>query len=332
MLVQLSDEATEADVMRVLTTIEAGGGRARLAAERGVVGIGGGDAALATVLGTLPGVATVSQAGGKNPLGSRAFRAETSRVRVGGVVIGGPTPVIMAGPCAVEGERQLLETAHAVKAAGAHILRGGAFKPRTSPYSFQGLGEVGLKLLARARAETGLPVITEVMEPSLVGLVSEHADILQIGSRNMQNYPLLRAAGRSGRPVMVKRGLAATVDEWLSAAEYVLAEGNPDVILCERGVRGFDPAVRHTLDLAAVPLAQGLSHLPVIVDPSQGTGRQALVRSMSLAGLAAGADGLLIEVHTAPDEALCDGEQSITPDELREITARAAALRALVAA
>jgi 3-deoxy-7-phosphoheptulonate synthase len=253
-------------------------------------------------------------------------------VRVGEVVIGGAAPVIMAGPCAVEGERQLLETAHAVKAAGAHILRGGAFKPRTSPYSFQGLGEVGLKLLARARAETGLPVITEVMEPSLVGLVSEYADILQIGSRNMQNYPLLRAAGRSGRPVMVKRGLAATVDEWLSAAEYVLAEGNPDVILCERGVRGFDPAVRHTLDLAAVPLAQGLSHLPVIVDPSQGTGRQALVRAMSLAGLAAGADGLLIEVHTAPDEALCDGEQSITPAELREITARAAVLRALVAA
>jgi 3-deoxy-7-phosphoheptulonate synthase len=238
----------------------------------------------------------------------------------------------MAGPCTVESERQLLEIAHAVRAAGAHILRGGAYKPRTSPYSFDGLGELGLKLLARARAETGLLIITEVMEPGLVGLVADYADILQIGSRNMQNYPLLRAAGRSGKPVMVKRGLAATIDEWLQAAEYVLAEGNQQVVLCERGVRGFDPAVRHTLDLAAVPLVQGLSHLPIIVDPSHGTGRRALVRSMSLAALAAGADGLLIEVHTTPDAALCDGDQSIEPKELKEITTRAAALCAVVAA
>jgi 3-deoxy-7-phosphoheptulonate synthase len=332
MIVQMNSEATEADLARVLAVIAAGGGRAQIAPDGGVIGVGGGNGALAAALGALPGVAGVSQTGSKYPLSSRAFQAETSLVRVGEVVIGGPAPVIMAGPCTVESEAQLLETAHAVRAAGAHLLRGGAFKPRTSPYAFQGLGEAGLRLLARARAETGLPVITEVMEPGLVGLVAEYADILQIGSRNMQNYPLLRAAGRSGRPVMVKRGLAATVEEWLLAAEYVLAEGNPQVILCERGIRGFDPAVRHTLDLAAVPLAKSLSHLPVIVDPSHGTGRRGLVRAMALAGLAAGADGLLIEVHVAPEAALCDGDQSILPAELREITSRAAALRALVAA
>jgi 3-deoxy-7-phosphoheptulonate synthase len=325
-------EATNEDTERVLAVIAAGGARAQLAPEGGVIGVGGGTATLAAALGVLPGVTTVTAAMARYPLGSRAFRPDKSVVRVGEAVIGGPAPVIMAGPCAVESESQLLATAHAVRAAGAHVLRGGAYKPRTSPYSFQGLGEEGLRLLARARAETGLPIITEVMEPGLVGLVAEYADILQIGSRNMQNYPLLRAVGRSGQPVMVKRGLAATVDEWLQAAEYVLAEGNQQVILCERGVRGFDPAVRHTLDLAAVPLAQSLSHLPVIVDPSQGTGRRALIRAMSLAGLAAGADGLLIEVHVAPDEALCDGDQSITPAELQEITARAAALHALVAA
>jgi 3-deoxy-7-phosphoheptulonate synthase len=280
----------------------------------------------------LPGVTSVTNTADKYPLGSRQPQAGTSQIRVGAVVIGGPAPVIMAGPCSVEGEAQLLETALAARAAGAHILRGGAYKPRTSPYSFQGLGEEGLRLLARARAETGLPIITEVMEPGLVGLVAEYADILQLGSRNMQNYPLLRAAGRSGRPVMVKRGLAATVEEWLLAAEYVLAEGNTQVMLCERGVRGFDPAVRHTLDLAAVPLVKSLSHLPIIVDPSHGTGRRQLVPAMSLAALAAGADGLLIEVHTTPEAALCDGDQSILPADLAEITRRAAALRALVAA
>ncbi|MCC6626367.1 MAG: 3-deoxy-7-phosphoheptulonate synthase [Chloroflexi bacterium] len=331
MLVQLQSEATETDMARLLDAIAAGGGRAQVARERGVVGVGGGSATLATALGHLPGVAAVTTSTGKAPLASRAFSPDTSRIPVGDVVIGGDTPVIMAGPCTVESEDQLLATAHAVKAAGAHLLRGGAFKPRTSPYAFQGLGEAGLRILARARAEIGLPIITEVMEPGLVGLVAEVADILQIGSRNMQNYPLLRAAGRSGRPVMVKRGLAATVDEWLQAAEYVLAEGNAQVMLCERGVRGFDPAVRHTLDLAAVPLARSLSHLPVIVDPSHGTGRRALVRSMALAGLAAGADGLMIEVHLTPDEALCDGDQSILPAELADITARAGALRALIA-
>jgi 3-deoxy-7-phosphoheptulonate synthase len=331
-IVHLTAEATAEDAERVLAVIVASGARGQVTPEGGAIGVGGATSALATALGRMPGVATVAASTSKYPLGSRAFRPEKSVVRVGDVAIGGPAPVIMAGPCTVESERQLLDTAHAVRAAGAHILRGGAYKPRTSPYSFDGLGEAGLKLLAQARAETGLLIITEVMEPGLVGLVADYADILQIGSRNMQNYPLLRAAGRSGKPVMVKRGLAATIEEWLQAAEYVLAEGNQQVMLCERGVRGFDPAVRHTLDLAAVPLVQSLSHLPVIVDPSHGTGRRTLVRSMSLAALAAGADGLLIEVHTSPDTALCDGDQSIEPAELKEITARAAALCALVAA
>jgi 3-deoxy-7-phosphoheptulonate synthase len=332
MVVQMTGDATAADLERVLAVAAAGGARALPAPETRGIGIGGGSAALAAALGSLPGVAEVRQTGAKNPLGSRGPLAGTSTIRVGDVIIGGDAPVIMAGPCTVESEEQLLAAAHAVRAAGGHILRGGAFKPRTSPYSFQGLGEPGLKILARARAETGLPIITEVMEPGLVDLVAEHADILQIGSRNMQNYPLLRAAGRAGHPVMVKRGMAATVEEWLLAAEYVLAEGNRQVMLCERGVRGFDPAVRNTLDLAAVPLAKSLTHLPVIVDPSHGTGRRQLVRSMALAALAAGADGLMIEVHCTPDTALCDGDQSILPAEMADIARRAAAVRALVTA
>jgi 3-deoxy-7-phosphoheptulonate synthase len=331
MIVQLSSEATSDDIARVLGVVSAGGGRAQLAPGGETIGIGGGSSGLAATLNGLPGVTAVAGSSVKYPLASRVFRAQKSVVRVGEIEIGGPEPVIIAGPCSVESEEQLLAVAREVKAAGAHILRGGAFKPRTSPYSFQGLGEEGLKILARARAETGLPIITEVMEPGMVELVAAYADILQIGSRNMQNFPLLRASGRSGRPVMVKRGMAATVEDWLLAAEYVLAEGNPNVILCERGVRGFDPAVRHTLDLAAVPLVQSLSHLPVMVDPSHGTGRRGLVRAMALAGLAAGADGLMIEVHSSPDEALCDGDQAILPAELADIAGRAGALRALVA-
>ncbi|GER85198.1 hypothetical protein KTAU_38330 [Thermogemmatispora aurantia] len=230
-------------------------------------------------------------------------------------------PVIMAGPCAVESREQLLETARAVKEAGATVLRGGAFKPRTSPYQFQGLGIEGLRLLAEARQETGLPVITEVMEPEMVEVVADYADILQIGARNMQNFPLLQAVGRRGRgkPVMLKRGLSATIDEWLLAAEYIVAAGNPNVILCERGVRSFDPQTRNLLDLACVPLLHELTHLPVIVDPSHATGRRELVPTMARAGIAAGAEGLILEVHPDPNSALCDGRQSITPTELRTI-------------
>src|SRR5437763_4314811 len=271
---------------------------------------------------------------------SRASKAERSSIRVNrgesgqAVIIGGATatPVVMAGPCAVESREQLLTTARAVKAAGAQILRGGAFKPRTSPYQFQGLGVEGLRLLAEARQLTGLPVITEVMEPDLVETVAEYADILQIGSRNMQNFPLLLAAGRNsfGRPVMLKRGLSATIDEWLLAAEYIVAAGNPHVILCERGIRSFDPQTRNVLDLSCVPLLHELTHLPVIVDPSHATGRRELVPTMSRAAIAAGAEGLILEVHPNPSSALCDGRQSITGEELQGIVREARLLEQLL--
>jgi 3-deoxy-7-phosphoheptulonate synthase len=260
---------------------------------------------------------------------SKTFKAERSGILVGDtqrsqpVTIGGPdaAPVVIAGPCAVESREQLLSTAVAVKAAGAQVLRGGAFKPRTSPYQFQGLGIEGLHFLKEARELTGLPVITEVMEPEMVDIVAEFADILQIGSRNMQNFPLLFAAGRNSfhRPVMLKRGLSATIEEWLLAAEYIVAAGNPNVVLCERGIRSFDTQTRNLLDLTCVPLLQELTHLPVIVDPSHGTGRRELVPTMSRAGIAAGADGLILEVHPDPNSALCDGRQSITPEQLQSI-------------
>ncbi|GAC1399918.1 MAG: 3-deoxy-7-phosphoheptulonate synthase [Ktedonobacteraceae bacterium] len=258
---------------------------------------------------------------------SRVFKAEDTCVSVGKgrdceqVMIGGTTPTIIAGPCAVENREQLLTTAHAVKRAGAHILRGGAFKPRTSPYQFQGLGIEGLHLLADAREAAGLPIITEVMEPDLVDTVAQHADILQIGSRNMQNFPLLLAAGRHAekRPVLLKRGLSATIDEWLLAAEYIVAAGNPNVILCERGIRSYDQQTRNVLDLSCVPLLHELTHLPIIVDPSHATGKRELVPTMSRASIAAGADGLIIEVHQDPNNALCDGRQSITPEQLQKI-------------
>lgn len=231
----------------------------------------------------------------------------------GRVRFGGGAPVVAAGPCAVESRAQVVETARAVAAAGAHVLRGGAFKPRTSPRSFQGLGEEGLRLLAEAGAEVGLPVVTEVLDPRDVDLVSRHADMLQIGSRSMQAFALLREVGRAGKPVLLKRGAAATVDELLAAADYVLDAGNDQVVLCERGIRGFDPGVRYTLDLAAVPRLHRRSPLPVVVDPSHATGSRDLVRPMALAAIAAGADGLLVEVHPRPEEALSDGPQALTP-------------------
>ncbi len=262
-------------------------------------------------------------------LASRAFKPEGSVVTVGNsqhclpVKIGGTgtPPVIIAGPCSVEDRAQILATAHAVKAAGAHVLRGGAFKPRTSPYQFQGLGLEGLLLLVEAREETGLPIITEVMEPEMVEIVSAHADVLQIGSRNMQNFPLLLAAGHNShrRPVLLKRGLAATIEEWLLAAEYIMSAGNAQVILCERGIRSFDTQTRNVLDLTCVPLLHELTHLPVIVDPSHATGRRELVPTMSRAAIAAGAEGLIVEVHPEPDRALTDARQTITPEQLQII-------------
>jgi 3-deoxy-7-phosphoheptulonate synthase len=252
-------------------------------------------------------------------LASREIRKEPTQVRVDGVVIGGPRVVVMAGPCSVESRDQVLEVATKVKAAGAAILRGGAFKPRTSPYAFQGLEEEGLKLLAEAKRETGLPIVTEVMEPDKVDIVAEYSDVLQIGARNIQNFSLLRRVAEAGKPVLLKRGMATSIQEWLLSAEYVLAGGNPDVILCERGIRTFETATRFTLDLNAVPVVKSLTHLPVVVDPSHGTGHWEYVEAMARAGVAAGADGLIIEVHPRPAEALSDGPQSLKPERFAEL-------------
>lgn len=245
----------------------------------------------------------------------RGAKPEGTIIELKGIQIGGPGIAIMAGPCAVESMEQLSETARSVQEGGAIILRGGAFKPRTSPYSFQGLREKGLEMLGKAKAATGLPVVSEVMDTRQVESVAKHADILQIGSRNMQNFPLLEEAGNCRIPILLKRGMMATLDEYLHAAEYILARGNPNVILCERGIRTFESSTRYTLDLNAIPVLKQLTHLPVIVDPSHGTGKRNLVSAMSKAALAAGADGLLVEVHHRPEEALCDGSQSLYPEE-----------------
>lgn len=250
---------------------------------------------------------------GQAMLVSRINQPESSVVVVKGCAIGGEEIAVIAGPCAVESEDLLKETAFKVRASGAAMLRGGAFKPRTSPYSFQGLGEQGLKILARVGEDMNMPVVTEVMDPEDIPLVAEYADILQVGARNMQNFSLLRKLGKVDRPVIIKRGMAATIEEWLLAAEYVLAEGNPRVILCERGIRSSETWTRNTLDLAAVALAKNLSHLPVMVDPSHGTGVRELVSPMACAAIAAGADGIMVEVHPHPEKALSDGDQSLTP-------------------
>jgi 3-deoxy-7-phosphoheptulonate synthase len=255
-------------------------------------------------------------AGNHDPeLVSRRAKPEGTLVNIRGVNVGGEAIVVMAGPCAVENEKQLIETAKLVAAAGASVLRGGAFKPRTSPYSFQGLGVQGLEMLARARESTGLAVVSEVMDTRQVETVARYADMLQIGSRNMQNYPLLKEAGNSHLPILLKRGMMATIDEYLYAAEYVLSHGNPNIILCERGIRTFETSTRFTLDLNAIPILKQRTHLPVIVDPSHGTGIRSLVPTMAKASIAAGADGLLIEVHHHPEEALCDGSQSLFPKD-----------------
>ncbi len=248
-----------------------------------------------------------------------ANRGEKTIVQVGDVSIGAEKVTVIAGPCSVESREQMLEVARSVKASGAAMIRGGAFKPRTLPYSFQGLGVEGLKILAEAREETGLPVVTEVMSPENVGIVEEYADVLQIGARNMQNYPLLKRVGEASKPVLLKRGLSSTIEEWLGAAEYVLAGGNEEVILCERGIRTYQKLTRFTLDLSAVPILKEVSPLPVVVDPSHGTGIRSLISPMAKAAVAAGADGLLIEVHPNPEEAKCDGPQSLRLKEFREL-------------
>jgi len=250
---------------------------------------------------------------------SRIKKPDDTIVNIEGVEIGGPEIVVIAGPCAVESQEQLFDTAKSVRKGGARILRGGAFKPRSSPYSFQGMGEEGLKLLSAISKETGLPVVTEVMDTRQVELVASYADMIQIGSRNMQNYPLLKEVGLCKKPVLLKRGMMATIEEFLLAAEYILNQGNEQVILCERGIRTFETSTRNTLDLSAVPMLKRLSHLPVIVDPSHGTGLRWMVPSMAKAAVAVGADGLIMEVHYKPDEALCDGQQSLSLDEFAQL-------------
>lgn len=262
----------------------------------------------------LPGVQEMIHVSKPYKLVSRDFHPKNTIVKVAGLEIGtGRRPVVMAGPCAVESEDQIVKIARAVKSAGADMLRGGAFKPRTGPHTFQGLREEGLKLLALASRETGLPFVTEVMSPETVGLVAEYAHLLQVGARNMQNFELLRELGKIRKPVLLKRGMSATIEEFLAAAEYILAEGNSSVILCERGIRTFETATRNTLDLAVVPLIKEVSHLPIVVDPSHATGRRSLVAPMVKASLVAGADGVMVEVHPDPEKALSDGPQSLTP-------------------
>jgi 3-deoxy-7-phosphoheptulonate synthase len=263
----------------------------------------------------LPGVAEARRIPEPFKLASRTFRKQTSVVRVGDVAIGGASVVLMAGPCTIESEEQMVKTAAAVRKAGARVMRGGAFKPRTSPYSFQGLGEEGLKLIRRVADAEGLLVVSEIMDKSQIALMDRYVDIFQVGARNMQNYPLLRELGKVERPVLVKRGIAATVDEWLMSAEYVISGGNDQVMVCERGVRAYETYTRNTLDLNAVAVAKSMSHLPVIVDPSHAAGIRDKVVPLARAAIAAGADGLLVEVHYDPERAICDGQQSLYPDE-----------------
>ncbi len=317
MIIVMTAGAAPADINRVVGKVTERGLKVHLSEGRFVtiIGVVGDKKLLQDVpLEAMSGVEKVVAITSGYKLASRQFKPENSVIDVDGVQIGGNKLVVMAGPCAVESREQLLESAAIVKQAGATFLRGGAYKPRTSPYSFQGLEEQGLKFLAEAREVTGLKIVTEVVDPQSVSVVAEYADVLQIGARNMQNFQLLKTVGRAGKPVLLKRGIAATIEEWLNAAEYVMNEGNYKVMLCERGIRTFETATRNTLDLSAVAVLKNACHLPIIVDPSHGTGHWKLVRPMARAAVAAGADGLMIEVHPKPDEAMSDGMQSLTPE------------------
>ena len=322
MVITMQKHALPHQIRQVVNQLESLGVTAHTASDgdRTLIGVTGNTTLLdedkLIAMSGVHGVTTV-----KHPfkLASRQFHPEDSVIQVGNVLVGGSNPVVIAGPCAVEGRHQILEAADQVKRAGAHMLRGGAFKPRSSPYSFQGLQEEGLKLLAEARRETGLPIVSEVMDPVNLPMVCEYVDVLQIGARNMQNFHLLKEVGRTNKPVLLKRGMSATIEEWLMSAEYILSEGNPNVILCERGIRTFEKYTRNTLDLNAIPVTKDLSHLPVLVDPSHGIGISKYVSAMSKAAVAAGADGLIIEVHPRPEEAVSDGPQSLTPNQFGEL-------------
>jgi len=338
MVIIMKMGATEAEKAAVLSRVEAAGFRPFInpGVERTVIALLGevdiDKVELVDIFANMAGVERVQLISDPFKLSSRQVHPEPMVVPVGdgGVAIGGSTLVVMAGPCSVESREQILESAAVVRAAGGAILRGGAFKPRTSPHSFQCLGEAGLALLAEARAATGLPIVAEVMDPHEVDLVSQYADMLQIGARNQQNFALLRAVGRSSRPILLKRGPGTKIKDFLMAAEYVLAEGNPNVVLCERGIISFEDATRYTCDINAVPVLKRLSHLPVIVDPSHATGDWALVEPIALAGIAAGADGLIIEVHPDPQHARSDGKQSLKPKRFAALMERLARLAPVV--
>jgi 3-deoxy-7-phosphoheptulonate synthase len=322
-IVAMSNHATEEDIQGVIDRLRQDGydGQINRGVERVVIGVFGTGFApeYPEVIENLAGVASATRISKPYKVGSREFHPNDTVIEIGGAAIGGKDFVVMAGPCAVENREQLMATADAVVTHGARLLRGGAYKPRTSPYSFQGLGEAGLELLGEARQRTGLPVITEVMEPDEVETVDRYTDVFQIGTRNMQNFPLLRRVGQTRKPVMLKRGMSATVEDWLMAAEYILAEGNMEVMLCERGIRTFDTTLRNTLDLAIIPMMKRLTHLPIIVDPSHATGKWYLVKPAALAAAAVGADGIIVEVHPDPDHALSDGPQALTPANFADL-------------
>jgi|YNPNPStandDraft_1061719.scaffolds.fasta_scaffold00353_16 3-deoxy-7-phosphoheptulonate synthase len=323
MVIVMTANATEAQIEYVSQWVESVGYKAHLSrgVERTIIGVVGDDRgkALLKSAAHLPGVERVLPILKPYKLASREVKEGDTVIQVGSLRIGGDDLVVMAGPCSVESEEQLLESAYVVKKAGAQVLRGGAFKPRTSPYSFQGMAEEGLKLLSKARERTGLPVVTEVMDTAHVDLVESHADILQIGARNVQNFALLKEVGRSRKPVLLKRGMMTTIEELLMSAEYILSSGNDSVILCERGIRTFETATRNTLDISAVPVLKRLTHLPVVVDPSHAAGDWRYVTSLARAAVAVGADGLLIEVHPDPEKALSDGGQSLKPDKFYQL-------------
>ncbi len=322
MIVVMKNDATVKQISAVIKKVEELGFAPHLSRgqEKTIIGVVGNERKVEPqVFLALPGVDNVVPILKPFKLASREFKKDSTVVALNGIRIGGEEIVVMAGPCAVESQEQILSTAEVVRKAGAKILRGGAFKPRTSPYSFQGLGKKGLELLKEAKEITGLGIVTEVTAPQLVDLVASYADILQIGARNMQNFSLLEAVGRTTKPVLLKRGMMSTVEELLMSAEYILSNGNPNVILCERGIRSFEKYTRNTLDISAVPLIKKLSHLPVIVDPSHSTGQRYLVGPVSKSAIAVGADGLIIEVHPHPEEALSDGVQSLPPEKFSEL-------------
>jgi 3-deoxy-7-phosphoheptulonate synthase len=324
-IIVLKTEATEAEIKHVLKKLESRGLKANVSqgTERTIIGVIGDTSKVTEEeedsIRAASGVENVVRILKPYKLASREFRKENTEISVRGIVIGGKRIPVMAGPCAVENKTVLMGIAEKVKAGGAAFLRGGAYKPRTSPYSFQGLGEEGLKYLAEAREKTGMPIITEIMDPRDLDAIVEYSDIIQIGARNMQNFRLLLEVGSAQKPVLLKRGLSSTIKEWLMSAEYIMSRGNHQVMLCERGIRTFETATRNTLDLSAVPLLKQLTHLPVVVDPSHGVGRRDLVAPMTKAAVAAGADALIIEVHTNPEEAMSDGDQSLKPDQFSNL-------------